>query len=50
MMRELTGKQFDETSPSFDLKTLNDLHLDEFEEDVKGRGHTWKRSLSGLRK
>jgi dynein heavy chain len=39
MMRELTGKQFDETSPSFDLKTLNDLHLDEFEEDV-GKQHT----------
>ncbi len=41
MMRELTGKQFDETSPSFDLKTLNDLHLDEFEEDV-GKQHTKK--------
>ena len=34
MLRELTGKQFDETSPTFDLKTLNELHLDEFEEDV----------------
>ena len=34
MLRELTGKQFDETSTAFDLKTLNDLHLDEFEEDV----------------
>jgi dynein heavy chain len=34
MLRELTGKQFDETSPSFCLKNFNDLHLDEFEEDV----------------
>ena len=34
MLRDLTGKAFDETSPSFDLKTLITLHLDEFEEDV----------------
>ena len=34
MLRQLTGKQFDETSPEFDLRTLNDLHLDEFEDDV----------------
>jgi len=39
MLRELTGKQFDETSAAFDLKTLNDLHLDEFEEDV-GENHS----------
>ena len=33
-LRACAGKSFDETSPTFDLKTLNDLHLDEFEEDV----------------
>ena len=34
MLRKLTGKDFDEKSPSFILENLTNLHLDEFEDDV----------------
>lgn len=29
MLRELTCKQFDETAENFNLRTLNELHLNE---------------------
>ena len=34
MLRDLTKKQFDETSKEFILQDLTNLHLDEFEDDV----------------
>ncbi len=34
MLRDLTKKQFDETSKDFILQDLTNLHLDEFEDDV----------------